>query len=276
MKFAKYHALGNDYIVVDPSELGRDISMHEIKVLCDRHYGFGSDGVLFGPLNSDLGDFALRIFNPDGSEAEKSGNGLRIFCRYLWDQRLVSGEKFTVETKGGVVSAIVHAEGKSVSVAMGKVRFTHEYDGEPEIDAKKLVIDQQEYVFYPANVGNPHCVILVDEPTSEMAKKLGPAIERDAQFKNRTNVQFLKIVDRNNIQIEIWERGAGYTFASGSSSTASAAVSHALGFCDSQIAVRMPGGVIDISLDNQFFATMTGSVCKIGEGNLSAEAVNYR
>lgn len=276
MEFTKYHALGNDYIVVDPADVSSALTFDQIKVLCDRHYGFGSDGVLFGPLESDVGDFALQIFNPDGSEAEKSGNGLRIFCRYLWDKKLVGGEEFTVETKGGLVNAVVHADGKSVSVVMGKVRFTHEHDGEPEIATKTVVIDQQEFTFYPANVGNPHCVILVNEPTPEMAKKFGPAIERDAQFKNRTNVQFLKVIDRNNIQIEIWERGAGYTFASGSSSTASAAVAYALGFCDSQIAVHMPGGVIDILLDNQFLATMKGSVCKIGEGSLSTEVLNYR
>ncbi|PUA29996.1 MAG: diaminopimelate epimerase [Cellvibrio sp. 79] len=276
MKFTKYHALGNDYIVVDPADVSSALTFDQISALCDRHYGFGSDGVLFGPLKSDAGDFALQIFNPDGGEAEKSGNGLRIFCRYLWDQQLVGGEKFTVETKGGIVSAVVHAEGKSVSVAMGKVRFTHEHDGEPEIAAKKVMVDQQSFAFYPANVSNPHCVILVDEPTPGMAKKLGPVIENDGQFKNRTNVQFLKIIDRNNIRIEIWERGAGYTLASGSSSTASAAVAFALGFCDSQIAVHMPGGVIEISLDNQFLATMKGAVCKIGEGNLSAEAVNYQ
>lgn len=273
MKFTKYHALGNDYIVVDPADIKEALTLDLIKVLCDRHYGFGSDGVLFGPLNSELGSFALKIFNPDGSEAEKSGNGLRIFCRYLWDRELVKGKEFTVETKGGVVNAIVHAEGKSVSVAMGQVRFTHESNVEPVIVARTIVVGEEKFSFYPASVGNPHCVIVVDEPTPEMAMRFGPIIERDAQFKNRTNVQFLKVIDRNNIQIEIWERGAGYTLASGSSSTVSAAVAHALGLCESQIAVHMPGGVIDISLDDRFFAVMKGPVCKIGEGSLSVEAI---
>lgn len=276
MRFTKYHALGNDYIVVDPVDVGSALTLDQIKVLCDRHYGFGSDGVLFGPLKSDLGDFALQIFNPDGSEAEKSGNGLRIFCRYLWDQKLVESDAFSVHTKGGVVTAVVHAGGASVSVEMGRVHFTHEMNSDPAVAARAIVVGQESLIFYPANVGNPHCVILVDNPTPELAKSLGPLIERHEQFKNRTNVQFLKVIDRNNIRIEIWERGAGYTFASGSSSTAAAAVVYALGLCDSQIAVHMPGGVIDISLDGQYLATMTGSVCRIGEGNLSAEAVNYR
>lgn len=126
MKFTKYHALGNDYIVVDDKNIEHEITPHEVKVLCERHYGMGSDGILYGPLKSQTSDFALRIFNPDGSEAEKSGNGLRIFSRYLWDCGLVKDKLFSIETKGGEVYAQVHTAGKSVSVDMGRVRFTHE------------------------------------------------------------------------------------------------------------------------------------------------------
>ncbi|HWV14386.1 MAG TPA: diaminopimelate epimerase [Cellvibrio sp.] len=273
MKFTKYHALGNDYIVVDPQDLQREITPAEIKVLCDRHYGFGSDGVLFGPLPGGNSDFALRIFNPDGGEAEKSGNGLRIFSRYLWDKQWVSDAGFSIATKGGVVKALVEHAGKSVSVEMGQVRFSHEPGAEPEIARRTLAVADREFGIYLANVGNPHCVTLVDELSPALAKTYGPLIESDSQFKNRTNVQFLKIIDRANIQIEIWERGAGYTLASGSSSTAAAAVACALGLCDSQISVHMPGGIIEIALDKQFFATMKGAVCKIGEGALADEAV---
>ncbi len=273
MKFTKYHALGNDYIVVDPKDLGRDIAQAEIQVICDRHYGIGSDGVLFGPISSAEAEFALRIFNPDGSEAEKSGNGLRIFSRYLYDQELVKEQSFKIETKGGIVSSIVTDAGKRVSVEMGKVRFTHELCVAPNIEAKSIEVAGRIFKFYPANVGNPHCVILVDELSPELSQKYGSLIEYDPQFKNRTNVQFLKVIDRNNIKIEIWERGAGYTFASGSSSTASAAVAFALGLCDSELSVHMPGGVIDIALTDDFFATMSGAVCKIGEGYLANEAI---
>lgn len=273
MKFTKYHALGNDYIVVDPQDLAREISQAEIKVLCDRHYGFGSDGVLFGPLPGGSSDFALRIFNPDGGEAEKSGNGLRIFSRYLWDRQWVGDTPFSIATKGGVVKALVEDGGRSVSVEMGRVRFTHDSAGEPDIARGRLSVADKEFAIYLANVGNPHCVIVVDELSPALAKTYGPLIEADSLFKNRTNVQFLKIIDRNNIQIEIWERGAGYTLASGSSSTAAAAVACALGFCDAHIAVHMPGGIIEITLDQQFFATMKGAVCKIGEGALVDEAI---
>jgi diaminopimelate epimerase len=271
--FNKYHALGNDYIVVNPADISVSLSPATIKVLCDRHYGIGSDGVLLGPLACNGADFELRIFNPDGSEAEKSGNGLRIFCRYLWDQKLVSDNVFTIKTLGGIVKAKVYSGGKLVSVQMGEVFFNHDgIDG--DVSAHSLIIDGQTIEYYPASVGNPHCVVLMDSPAPEIAKKLGLKIEQHPKFVNRTNVQFVKVIDRQNIEIEIWERGAGYTLASGSSSTASAAVVHALGICDSNISVHMPGGVIEIAIDDQHFATMTGPVCRIGDGNLSAEAIN--
>jgi len=274
MKFSKYHALGNDYIVIDPKHLNRTLSDNDIKTLCDRHYGIGSDGILYGPGKSNTCDFSLKIFNPDASEAEKSGNGLRIFSRYLWDQLLVTQSEFTMQTKGGVVTSTVGEKGLSVSVGMGKVRFTHESVGEPKPIPEILTVKGREFRFYQANVGNPHCVILLDEINDALAKEFGRLIENDSRFTNRTNVQFVKVIDRSSIQIEIWERGAGYTLASGSSSTAAASVAHSLDLCDANINVQMPGGVINITLDKQFFATMTGAVCKICEGSFSDEALS--
>ncbi len=271
MKFSKYHALGNDYIVIDPKDLGAPLSGENIKAVCERHRGVGSDGVLLGPEESDTCDFAVRIFNPDASEAEKSGNGLRIFARYLWDQSSGTNSEFTIQTKGGDVSAVVGEKGLSVTVGMGKVRFTHAHDGEPTPEPEKLKVMGHEFTGYKASVGNPHFVILVDDLNDSQAKNYGSLIENDARFPERTNVQFVKIVDRASIQIEIWERGAGYTFASGSSSTAAAAVAHALGFCDSNIEVSMPGGVINIDIDSQFRATMTGAVRKICEGEIHSD-----
>src|SRR6059036_1398918 len=119
MRFFKYHALGNDYLVVDPREFSAVPTPEQIRVICHRHFGIGSDGILWGPLPSKKAAFGLRIFNPDGSEAEKSGNGLRIFSRFLWDQQLVKDEPFTIETLGGVVKSVVREGGKSVQVEMG-------------------------------------------------------------------------------------------------------------------------------------------------------------
>lgn len=273
MKFSKYHALGNDYIVIDPKDLTAQLSPVEIRSICDRHYGVGSDGILYGPGESDTCDFTLRIFNPDASEAEKSGNGLRIFSRYLWDQSLVSNDEFTIQTKGGSVNSIIGEKGDSVSIGMGKVRFTHESFGEPALSAKIMNVAGREFTYYLASVGNPHCVIFLDEVTVDLAKEYGSSIENNPIFTNRTNIQFVKVVDSSSIQIEIWERGVGYTLASGSSSTAAASVAHALGLCQPNINVSMPGGVINIDIDTQFYATMTGPVCKICEGTISSEAV---
>lgn len=272
MRFTKYHALGNDYLVVDPRNLENDISGAEIKLMCDRHYGIGSDGILYGPLKSQRSDFALRIFNPDASEAEKSGNGLRIFCRYLWDCRLVGRDEFSVETKGGDVRGRVHEFGRFVSIEMGQVRFCHGIEQHQDPVAETINIAGRQFEFYRANVGNPHCVILTDDLHPALAREFGPLIENDELFENRTNVQFIKVIDNYRIQIEIWERGAGYTLASGSSSTAAAAVAFGLGLCDSHVLVRMPGGVIEVSFTEGFVATMKGAVCKIGEGCIADEA----
>ncbi|MEP0354623.1 MAG: diaminopimelate epimerase [Paraglaciecola sp.] len=273
MKFSKYHALGNDYIVIDPNFLTKQLTVTNIKAICDRHFGVGSDGILYGPEESKTCDFSLRIFNPDSSEAEKSGNGLRIFSRYLWDKSLVTHDEFTIQTKGGVVNSTVGTKGLSVSVGMGKVRFTHDSSGEPALTPCNMTVNGREFTYYLANVGNPHCVILVEELSPSLATELGKVIENDARFPNRTNVQFVKVIDKSTITIEIWERGAGYTLASGSSSSAAASVVHGLGLCDANVNVHMPGGIINIKLDDSFFATMTGDVRKICEGEISNEVL---
>lgn len=275
MQFSKYHALGNDYIVLNPDDVGSQLTSSQIRLICDRNYGVGSDGILFGPFETPEGDISLQIFNPDGSEAEKSGNGLRIFSRYLWDRGMVHEKPFTIMTAGGKVMAQVHKGGRNVTVDMGRVSFDSRripVKGPPrEVINEAIIVDGHELRFCAATIGNPHCVILQDEITAEEARKWGPLIEKDPRFPNRTNVQFMKILDRANIQIEIWERGAGYTLASGSSSSAAAAVAYRLGLCDSQIAVHMPGGKIDITVSSDFLITMSGPVTKIADGTISDE-----
>ncbi|MFC1764927.1 diaminopimelate epimerase [Planctomycetota bacterium] len=275
MKFSRYHALGNDYIVIRPEEFQSEPHPEMVRLICHRNYGVGSDGILLGPLDSKAGDFSLRILNPDGSEAEKSGNGLRIFARYLWDAHLVSNQPFTVETPGGMVTCEVSGDGKTVRVEMGEVRFDSKVipvkGPTREVLNEELEINGQTLVFCAATAGNPHCVVLTENPSADLARHLGPSIENDPRFPNRTNVQFLKVLDRNNIRIEIWERGAGYTLASGSSSTAAAAVAHKLNLCDADITVHMPGGDLHIEFSNGFFATMTGPVTKICAGVISSE-----
>jgi diaminopimelate epimerase len=278
MKFCKYHALGNDYIVLNPADVEKELAPSQVKLICHRNYGVGSDGILLGPLETSECDFAVRIFNPDGSEAEKSGNGLRIFSRYLWDKGLVQEEPFTILTVGGKVQCQVHAGGNRVTVDMGRVSFDSTQipvEGPPrEVINERISLDGEELTFCAATIGNPHCIIIRDEVCADEALRWGPLIENDPRFPKRTNVQFMKILDRANIQIEIWERGAGYTLASGSSSSAAAAVAHRLGFCDSQIAVHMPGGKLDITVSSNFSISMTGPVTKIAEGTISTEMFN--
>ena len=274
MRFHKYHALGNDYIVLDPEEF-KELTKEQIRRLCHRNYGLGSDGILYGPIDTKEADFALRIFNPDGSEAEKSGNGLRIFARYLWDKDKVGEDEFTVLTAGGKVKARVHTNGQKVTVDMGQVSFDRTkipVIGTPrEVINEEMQIAGNEMKYSAATIGNPHCVILRDEISEPQTRALGPLIENEPRFPNRTNVQFMKVLDRSNIKIEIWERGAGYTLASGSSSSAAAAVARRLGLCDSNITVHMPGGEIDIVVSNDFSITMTGAVTKVAEGLISEE-----
>ena len=275
VRFLKYHALGNDYIVLRPAWLGVDVSPDIVRLICHRNYGIGSDGILYGPVHSASCDYGLRIFNPDGSEAEKSGNGLRIFARSLYDEGLVGEQPFSVETLGGVVVCQVEQGGGTVTVEMGEVSFDSQripVAGPPrEVLNEVICVDGREFTFCAATVGNPHCVALTGEPTASDAQHYGPLIENDPRVPNRTNVQFMKVLDRENIQIEIWERGAGYTLASGSSSTAAAAVAHRLGLCGPDITVHMPGGDIGIRFSDGFSATMTGPVTRVCEGEMAEE-----
>jgi diaminopimelate epimerase len=276
LNFFKYHALGNDYLVLDPKTFSPELDTARIKVICHRNFGAGSDGILFGPLQSERAPFRLRIFNPDGSEAEKSGNGLRIFCRYLFDQKLVQEDKeFLVDTLGGVVRATVFNAGRMVKVDMGRVSFWSDEipmtGPRREVLRENLAVGDRTFSVCSATIGNPHCVIPLPEISEDMARTYGPHIETNSSFPKRTNVQFLKVLDRKNIQIEIWERGAGYTLASGSSSSASAAIARKLQLVDSDVTVHMPGGLLRIEIADDFAIRMTGPVTKVSEGVLFEE-----
>jgi diaminopimelate epimerase len=274
MKFYKYHGLGNDYIVIDPRETKITLDESTIKLICDRTFGVGSDGILYGPEIKD-NIFKLRIFNPDGSEAEKSGNGLRIFSRYLWDKDLVKSDPFIIDTIGGDVKSEIRDNGDSVKIEMGKVSFLASdipIKGEGgEVLNRNFVIKGKSFRYCAANLGNPHCVVLCDDISPELAKEYGPHIETNVIFPRKTNVQFMKVIDKTHIQIEIWERGAGYTLASGSSSCASAAVAFKLGLCGNSITVKMQGGDLNLEFTSDFRATMIGPVIAICEGTIQED-----
>jgi diaminopimelate epimerase len=275
MRFWKYHALGNDYLVLHPQDLPAPLTPAQVRTLCHRNFGLGSDGILLGPSPAPNATAALKIYNPDGSVAEKSGNGLRIFSRYLWDTRVVGDAEFTIQTDGGLVRSTVFDQGKMVRVEMGKVSFSS--DKIPVAGPRREVLNEtisvggREFSYCAATIGNPHCVLPLPEISPALAHQYGPLLETHAHFPNRTNVQFLKVLDRANIQIEIWERGAGYTLASGSSSSAAAAVAHRLGLVDRKLTVHMPGGRLAIEIGDGFDILMTGPVTKVSEGTVAPE-----
>lgn len=268
--FYKYHALGNDYVVMDPNRSQFKLTPDTIKLICHRNFGIGSDGILYGPIKTN-GNIGLKIFNPDGGEAEKSGNGIRIFARYLCDTGYQKDKSFQLQTKGGLVSVeILDAQGEMIKVDMGTVTFESRLipvNGPPRQVVNEVInVNGAECHVTCLSIGNPHCVIPKAEISKDLALRLGPVIENHQLFPNRINMQLLKVINRNNIRIEIWERGAGYTLASGSSSCAAASAAFKLGLVDNRIKVQMPGGVIEIEIKEDGHVFMTGPVIGIVKG----------
>jgi diaminopimelate epimerase len=254
----KSHGLGNDYLVAEPAELPFGVTPARVRLLCDRHLGVGSDGLLVRE-----GDRGVRIFNPDGSEAEKSGNGLRIFARWLYDTRRVSTSQFVVKTRGG--DAAVEVDGTLVTVDMGRVTFRD--------DVSELEVDGERLAVVALSIGNPHCVVFRDVLDVTELRRLGPLIERHPVFPNRTNVQFARASARDQVELLIWERGAGETQASGSSSCAVVAAAHRLGLVDAVVTASMPGGELAIRIDDDGHVWMKGPVEEVARITLSSELV---
>lgn len=278
--YIKSHGLGNDYIVLDQNTITFELTKKAIVRICDVHFGIGSDGILL-KVPSEVADFGLRILNPDGSEAEKSGNGLRIFSKFLFDHGHTAEKVFTIETPGGVVTAKIVEErnGKAytIKVDMGKAIFESarvpvNIEAAECID-KPLHLHDKSFKINCVSVGNPHCVILVDELDEAEVKSYGSDIENHPMFPNRINVQFAKVVSPTEVEAMIWERGAGWTLASGSSSCAVAATVIKRGLTERKLTIKMPGGNLRIEIDEDWEIRMTGEVREIASGVLSNELV---
>ena len=277
------HGLGNDYIVMDPKELTFKLTPSTIKSLCDRNWGLGSDGIL-ALARAKKADFGLRIFNPDGSEAEKSGNGLRIFARYLHATGKTKKTHFTVETKGGLVTIDLHldrhGDASAVTVEMGRATFQPTALpctlGADELIRQPIEVAGRSLTFTGVSVGNPHCVVFKQAGESwsrEDLLTLGPALENHPLFPKRTNVQLAVPTGPKKLSILIWERGAGETQASGSSSCAAASAAVRLGLVKSPVTVSMPGGTLNIEVASDFSLTMKGPVAEVARGALSPSFV---
>ncbi len=267
--FYKYHGLGNDYLVYDYQKNSQKLSTEDICRICHRNYGLGSDGILEGPF-FDNGKISVRILNPDGSEAEKSGNGVRIFSKYLKDAGYVKEQEYKLCTPGGIVDVHFNNEtGSNMTVSMGGLAFDRASVGAADTPEEMVDIplefDGQVYKCTCVSIGNPHCVIPLEEISKEKVCHIGKYSETAPYFPNRINTQIVHVIDRNNIEIEIYERGAGYTLASGSSSCAAAGAVYRLGLTEPDINVHMPGGILKIEIDNEWNVKMTGDVVYVGK-----------
>ncbi len=279
--FVKSHGLGNDYIVMDANNIEFTLDAPTIQSLCDRNYGIGSDGILL-LTGSKEGIFSLKIFNPDGSEAEKSGNGLRIFSKFLYEHKYTTDKTIIIDTPSGIVHSYIETDQKGrvrfVTVEMGKVTFKSEeipVEGPPrEVVGEELRINGEILNFTAVSIGNPHCVIFREELDEAYVKKLGPIIENHPLFPNRINVQFAKIVDKNKIEALIWERGAGYTLASGSSSCAIAAAAVKNGLSQRNVTISMPGGELEITVEPDWSIKMRGEVREVFTGQISSDFID--
>ncbi len=252
----KYHGLGNDYLV-----------------LCRRNFGVGADGLLYGPIWEN-DKWKVRVFNPDGSEAEQSGNGVRIFAKYLLDEGYIKGRELTLDTLAGEVKVeFLEENGSSMRVNMGRPMYAGpgmKLNGlEGEVVNAHLRFWDNDYNTTCLSVGNPNCVIMMEEVTPQNAKLLGPYVEQASYFPNRTNMQLCKVIDRENIVIEIYERGAGYTLASGTGACAAAAAAKRMGLVDNIVTVHMQGGDLVVEIDHTDTIYMTGSVEQVGTFTLA-------
>ena len=276
--FIKFHGFGNDYIVIESNELSE---VHDLgnfaKAICNRHVGAGADGIaVVERAGDETADFAVRIFNPDGSEAGLSGNGTRCAAAYLYYQQLWTAQALRLSTKSGVKRYLLRDQ------SSGNYLFDSEL-GAPRFDTAAIPMLSEEpltrVINYPLQVegqvfavtalqmGNPNCCIFLDEFDSIDWRKVGGAIEHHKQFPDRTNVVFIRVIDRAGIELRIWERGVGETTASGTCSCAAAVASMINKKTDRRVTAYMPGGQAQIQWrdDDEVVITGTAAVVYSGE-----------
>lgn len=277
MKFTKMHGIGNDYIYVNaieekvenPSELSKNLSKY--------HFGVGADGLVL-ILESEVADFRMRMFNPDGTEAEMCGNASRCVAKYVYEKGLTNKTNFTIETGAGIKNVWLHiADGdvESVTIDMGEPVLkpslipTILTDAEPVL-MQKLTNDNGEYLVNCVSMGNPHCVIFREGIALVDIKKEGGAIECHPAFPNRTNVEFAEVTDSKTIKMRVWERGTGETLACGTGACATLVAARLNGLCDSKVTLKLLGGDLQIEwneADNHIY--MTGAAVTIFEGRVN-------
>jgi diaminopimelate epimerase len=271
VRFEKWQALGNDYLIVEAAALPFPLTAARVRRLCDHHFGPGGDGVLELSPPAHPGFVArLRIFNPDGSEAELSGNGAREAILYLRRSGWTSADTFSIETAAGEIRPTITGE-RTCRVDMGRARLrSRDYPDGPDDGTGEVAGRRFQHV----SIGNPQCAIRVEDPDALDLAAIGPAIESDPQFPNRTNVSFWRELAPAEIRARIFERGVGETLSSGTGACG-AAVAHVLRGGDSPVTVRLDGGELEVEVDEALHVDLTGWAEPVYRGELSAELLEY-
>jgi diaminopimelate epimerase len=271
LRFTKFHGYGNDYLVIEAGALAAEVmNLNRFaREICNRHYGAGADGIaVIDRSDTDEADFRVRIFNPDGSEAELSGNGTRCAASYLFYRGLWSKPELRLITKSGVKRYFLRDQ-----IGIGNYLFDSEL-GQPAFATSSIPMDTGEamerVMKYPLTVGketfditalamgNPNCGIFVEDFDALDWRRIGKALENHPQFPERTNVEFIKVLDRERIELRIWERGVGETTASGTCSCAAAVAAMINGFTDRQVEVLTPGGTVNVRWQDDGEVILTG------------------
>ena len=275
MNFTKLHGAGNDFIVVDARECTRDWTKLAI-ALCDRHTGIGADGLL--TVNtSDVAGLRMGLYNADGSEAEVSGNGIRCFAKYAVDRGLIDIEDglVSIETLAGVIPARVHLEdGKvmSAQVSMGRPRFAPQeipvaLEAEPPLTDVTLELAGQTLAVTCLSMGNPHAVHLADSSIADFPlEAVGPQVENHTLFPKRINFSVAHVSARDQIEARTWERGVGPTLACGSGSSAVMVAARLAGLVDDEVAITVPGGILELAWDGEGDVSLSGPAVEVYEG----------
>jgi diaminopimelate epimerase len=274
MNFWKMHGLGNDYVVID----NRDGAISEketsplAKRLCERRFSIGADGLLL-VYRSAKADVRMRIFNSDGSEAEMCGNGIRCFAKYCYENAITPKAEFDVETNAGIKHIVLTAEDgvvKFVKVDMGAPdwnRTALPMQGEGTCINEDLQVDEDEtYQVTCLSMGNPHCIIFVENVDEFPVEYIGPIIENNPAFPKRTNVGFVQVLGKNELKVRVWERGCGETLACGTGTCAAAAAANRLGKVKDKVTVHVLGGDLQVEVGKTIF--LTGAAEKVFEGRL--------
>lgn len=262
MKFTKMQGIGNDYVYINCFEEQVKNPEKLAVAISDRHFGVGSDGlILIGP--SQTADCRMQMFNADGSEGAMCGNAIRCVGKYVFDHKIVDKTCITVETKSGI--KVLNLEIQNGKAAMIRVDM-----GEPEVTSQlpeKITVSGKDLEFVGISVGNPHAVYFMDEIDSLDLEKIGPAFETHTRFPDRVNTEFVRIIDREHIQMRVWERGSGETWACGTGATASAVASILSGYTGNKVDVELRGGHLEIEWDRQTsHVFMTGPAVEVFHG----------